>query len=191
MIWTFLIYCFIVTVTPGPTNIIILSTVQNVGVRPAMVFTYGSICGFGILLMSSAMLNVFFAQTVPHVMIYIQVIGTMYLLYLAYQVYNMSVPDQTQSHPISSFGQGVLLQIVNPKAVLFTLTLFPSFVLPYNDSIFILSVTVITVTLIGFISFLIWVSFGAVFKELLRKYHRITNLMMAIFLMYAATMIWF
>ena len=41
-ITSFLIYCFIVTFTPGPTNIVILSTVHNFGTKKAMKYTYGA-----------------------------------------------------------------------------------------------------------------------------------------------------
>lgn len=41
-ITSFFIYCIIVTVTPGPTNIVILSTVNNFGTKKAMEYTYGA-----------------------------------------------------------------------------------------------------------------------------------------------------
>lgn len=47
-ITSFLIYCFIVTFTPGPTNIVILSTVHNFGTKKAMHYTYGATIAFGL-----------------------------------------------------------------------------------------------------------------------------------------------
>ncbi|GIN93723.1 hypothetical protein J22TS1_47740 [Siminovitchia terrae] len=38
-ITSFIIYCFIVTFTPGPTNIVILSIVHNYGSKKAMEYT--------------------------------------------------------------------------------------------------------------------------------------------------------
>ncbi|MBP1312147.1 threonine/homoserine/homoserine lactone efflux protein [Paenibacillus sp. 1182] len=37
-----LIYCFIATFTPGPTNIVILSTVHHFGAKKAMKYTFGA-----------------------------------------------------------------------------------------------------------------------------------------------------
>lgn len=187
---SFIIYCFIVTVTPGTTNILILNTVQNYGVKSAMLFAYGSLLGFGILLTSSAILNSFFVHVIPNIIIFIQVGGTLYMLYLAYKVYKMDVSKSTKIEDRSSFGRGVVVQILNPKPVIFALTLFPSFVLPYYDSSLSLTITVVGVTLIAFISFILWVTFGAIFKEFLRKYNKAANNIMAIFLVYAAAMIW-
>lgn len=56
-ITSFLLYCVIVTFTPGPTNIVILSTVHNFGAKKAMEYAYGATIAFGMLLSISAMLN--------------------------------------------------------------------------------------------------------------------------------------
>ncbi|MEJ8302790.1 hypothetical protein [Saccharibacillus sacchari] len=39
---SFLLYCFIVTFTPGPTNIMILSTLKHSGTRQALRYIYGA-----------------------------------------------------------------------------------------------------------------------------------------------------
>lgn len=46
----FIFYCFVATITPGPNNILILSTVNNHGVQKALKFCYGAILAFGIFL---------------------------------------------------------------------------------------------------------------------------------------------
>jgi len=39
-ITSFLLYCFIITATPGPTNVVILSTTQNYGIKKGLHFSY-------------------------------------------------------------------------------------------------------------------------------------------------------
>ena len=56
-ITSFVIYCIVVTFTPGPTNIVILSTVQGYGIKKAMEYTYGATIAFGALLAISTILN--------------------------------------------------------------------------------------------------------------------------------------
>ncbi len=189
-IFSFIMYVFIVTVTPGTTNILILNTVQNYGVKAGLSFTYGSVLGFGLLLTTSAILNSFFVSLIPNIIVYIQVLGTIYMLYLAYQVYKMVASKNSNAENTGSFKRGLIVQVLNPKPVIFTLTLFPSFVLPYYTSTLALIITVLGVTSIGFISFILWVTFGAMFKEFLRKYNKMANIVMALFLVYAAVMIW-
>lgn len=56
-ILSFIIYCIVVTFTPGPTNIVILSSVQHHGARKTMGYVGGATLAFGLLLTASALLN--------------------------------------------------------------------------------------------------------------------------------------
>src|SRR6478672_1277183 len=136
-VFSFIMYCFIVTVMPGTTNVCILLLVQNDGIKAAMKFTYGSLVGFFLLLSCSAMLNAYFVQIIPTIIFYIKIIGTGYLLYVTYQIYKMDVSKSKESsNGKGSFKRGLFIQLLNPKPVIFTLTLFPSFVLPYYNGFF-------------------------------------------------------
>ncbi|MEL7656990.1 MAG: LysE family transporter [Bacillota bacterium] len=189
-ITSFLIYCVIVTFTPGPTNIVILSTVHNLGAKKAMEYTYGATIAFGILLSISAMLNTVLLTILPKIFLIMQIIGSLYIIYLAFQIYKMdtskSVTEQSTS---STFISGFLMQFINPKVVLFTMTVIPSFVLPYYTAPSMLAVFVICITMIGFLAFVTWVLFGTIFKEFLQKHQKSANIIMALFLVYSAIMV--
>lgn len=132
-ITSFLVYCFIVTFTPGPTNIVILTTVHNIGTKKAMEYTYGATIAFGLLLMISAMLNTILMEVIPKILIVMQVIGSFYIFYLAYQIFkaDTSKPAVNQN---GTFMSGFLMQFLNPKVILFTMTVIPSFIMPYYGS---------------------------------------------------------
>lgn len=138
-ITSFLLYCFVVTFTPGPTNIVILSTVHNHGTKKAMEYTYGATIAFCLLLAAMS---------------------------------------------------GLIMQFVNPKVLLFTMTVMPSFVMPHYSALPAVTISVIAITLIGFLAFTTWVLFGTIFKQFLGKHEKSANVMMSIFLIYAAIMIW-
>jgi|SRR5690625_193543 len=186
---SFLIYCFIITVTPGPTNIDILSTVNQQGTKRAMAYTYGATIAFGLLLTISAILNTMLIMVIPKLLLVMQVIGSMYMLYLAYQIYKIE-----QSKPITkrtgTFMAGFLMQFLNPKVVTFTLTVIPTFILPYYSAMPAMTISVITITSIGFIAFMLWVLFGTIFKRFLQRHEKVVNSVMALFLAYAAIIIW-
>ena len=188
-ITSFLLYCFIVTVTPGPTNIDILSTVNNHGTKRAMQYTYGATIAFGLLLAISAILNTMLITVIPKILIVMQVIGSIYMLYLAYQIYKMDASKQTAKRT-GTFTSGFLMQFLNPKVVTFTMTVIPAFILPYYTATSALTLSVVTITIIGFIAFIIWVLFGAIFKRFLQRHEKVVNVIMALFLIYAAIMIW-
>lgn len=184
-ITSFLIYCVIVTFTPGPTNVVILSTVHGFGIKKAMEYTYGATIAFGVLLAISAILNTVFVVVIPKILIIMQIIGSLYILYLAYQIYKTDTLSSNEKQ-VATFRSGFIMQFVNPKVVLFTMTVIPSFVMPYYTESHMLAIYVVIITAIGFLAFVTWVLFGAVFKELLLKYQKPVNISMSLFLIYSA-----
>jgi threonine/homoserine/homoserine lactone efflux protein len=188
-ITSFIIYCFIVTFTPGPTNIVILSTVHNSGTKNAMKYTYGATIAFGLLLVLSVIVNTMLIAIIPKILMVMQVIGSLYILYLAYQIYKMdtSKPAVNQT---ATFLSGFLMQFLNPKVILFTMTVIPSFIMPHGATMPVVTISVIAITIIGFLAFVTWVLFGTIFKDFLQKHKKTVNIMMALFLVYAAIMIW-
>lgn len=184
-ITSFLIYCVIVTFTPGPTNIVILSTAHNLGTKKAMEYSYGATIAFGLLLGISAVLNTVLIAVIPKIIIVMQIIGSFYILYLAYQIYNMDVSESAEIHS-ATFVSGFLTQFVNPKVVLFTMTVIPSFVMPYYTAPSALAVFAAAITMIGFCAFITWVLFGVLFKKFLKNYQKTVNIVMALFLVYSA-----
>lgn len=182
------VYCVIVTFTPGPTNIVILSGVYNFGTKKTLQYVYGATLAIGLLLAASVILSALLMTVIPKILLGMQAIGSLYMLYLAYQIYNIGKADTAASQAVT-FKGGFLMQLVNPKVVIFTMTVIPSFVMPYDTSAAGLALAVAAVTGIAFLAMITWVLFGAIFKELLQKYQKAVNLFMGIFLVYSAIMI--
>jgi len=111
-------------------------------------------------------------------LIVMQVIGSFYMLYLAYQIYRMDVSESAET-PTSTFISGFLMQFVNPKVILFTMTVIPSFVMPYYTAVPALAVFAAAITIIGFCAFVTWVLFGVMFKKFLQRYQKTVNIIMA------------
>lgn len=188
-ITAFLLYCVIVTFTPGPTNIVILSTVHNNGTKKALQYTYGATIAFGLLLIISAMLNTMLLEIVPKIILIMQLIGSLYMFYLAYQICKADTSKQAVKQT-ASFRSGFLMQFLNPKVVLFTITVIPSFILPYYQALSTVIISVIGITIIGFSAFITWVLFGTIFKTFLQKHKKIVNVCMALFLAYSGIVNW-
>ncbi|PJN87241.1 LysE family translocator [Bacillus sp. mrc49] len=186
---SFIFYCFIVTFTPGPTNIVILTTVHNSGTKKAMEYTYGATIAFSFLLAISAIFNTVLVTVIPRILLVMQIIGSVYMLYLAYQVYKMD-SSKPSVNETGSFMSGFLTQFLNPKVLLFTMTVIPTYITPYSVSMSAITISVVAITIIGFLAFITWVLFGAIFKEFLQKHKKVVNILMASFLVYAAIMIW-
>lgn len=111
------------------------------------------------------------------------------MVYLAYQIYK-SDSSKKSGQLNGTFLSGFLMQFLNPKVIIFTLTVIPSFVMKnYTESTVIL-IFVAVITIIGFLAFIGWVLFGTIFKLFLQKHTKVVNILMAAFLLYAACMIW-
>ncbi|BBI33360.1 LysE family translocator [Cohnella abietis] len=188
-ITSFLLYCIIATFTPGPTNIVILSTVHNHGTNRAITYTYGATIGFGLLLATSAILNTILITFIPKITFFMQIIGSGFMLYLAYLISRIDTSNPVASQS-GSFLSGILMQFLNPKVVLFTLTVIPTFIMPNYSSSAAMTISVMVITIIGFSAFMTWVLFGSIFKKFLQKHFKIVNVLMAISLVYASIMIW-
>ncbi|MCP1462028.1 LysE family translocator [Bacillus amyloliquefaciens] len=188
-ITSLLLYCFIVTFTPGPTNIVILSTVNNLGPKKALQYTYGSTIAFGLLLVISAVLNTVLVTVIPKILLIMKIIGSLYMFYLAYQIYKMDT-SKSMATQTGTFMSGFLMQFLNPKVVLFTLTVIPSFIMPYYTSISLVAINIAGIIIVGFLAFITWVLFGTIFKKFLQRHKKAVNVIMALCLVYAAIMIW-
>jgi cysteine/O-acetylserine efflux protein len=186
---SFLIYCMMITFTPGPTNIVILSTVHHSGTKRAMQFTYGATIAFGLLLVISAILNTVLLTILPNILLVMKMLGSGYMLYLASQIYRMDTTKPTVNRS-GTFLSGFLMQFLNPKVVLFTMTVIPSFILPHYISKPAVTAGVFVITVIGFMAFTTWVLFGTIFKKILLRYNKAVNVIMALFLAYSALILW-
>lgn len=185
---SFIIYCFIITFSPGPTHIVTLSTVHNYGIKKALNFCYGSSVAFGIIMILSVVLNSVLATVLPKFIIIMQIIGAIYILYLAYQIYTMDSSSNCKKD-FTSFKAGFVMQFINPKVILFCVTVIPSFVMPYYNSFYELIFFAFIVSIIGIMSYFSWVLFGSILKTFLQKYQKATNTFMSLFLVYCAIII--
>lgn len=153
-----------------------------------MKYSYGAAVAFGALLVISAILNTVLAFVIPKILLVMQIIGSLYIMYLAYQIYNMDTAGAALKQD-ASFRSGFIMQFVNPKVVLFTMTVIPGFVMPYYTQPHVLAIFVAIITVIGFLAFVTWVLFGAIFKALLTKHQKPVNIIMSLFLIYSAIMV--
>jgi len=188
----FLSYCVIVTFTPGPTNVVIASITQNSGINKASKFVLGALLGFSMLLSISALFNKVLVNILPSVLPIMQVLGCIYILNLAFQILKKGTSSKkhvSDSMTKSYFLEGLLMQFVNPKVVMFTMTVIPSYILPYYSSVKMLMVYVCVIAFIGFLAFSMWVIIGVCSKTFLQKQQKVVNIIMALFLFYSAFMV--
>jgi threonine/homoserine/homoserine lactone efflux protein len=105
------------TITPGPNNIMILSSGLNFGIKKSLPHLLGIAFGFPIMLIAVGLgLDVLIAQS-PIFHTIVTVLGVGYLLYLAFKLFTITKRSSIEgsSKPFTFF-QVVLFQWVNSKA---------------------------------------------------------------------------
>jgi threonine/homoserine/homoserine lactone efflux protein len=187
-ILAFLAYSIIVTFTPGPANVVILATVRNHGMRKGMAYAAGATLAFGLLLALSATLGGALLDAMPWITRAMGVVGAAYMLYLAYRIYAANGQEGTDKDGVagSAFRAGFVMQFINPKVVLFALTVISNFVAPYYSSPVQLGAFVVLLTAIGCAAFMSWVLLGSVLRRFLLTHRTAVNLVLALFLAYSA-----
>lgn len=115
--WTFFIFAVISCITPGPNNLMLMSSGLNFGVRRTLPHFFGVMFGFSFFffVLGMGLSTLFTRYEYFHAVI--KVLGGAYMLYLAYKVgtSHTKIAGKHLARPISFF-QGVLFQWVNPKA---------------------------------------------------------------------------
>ncbi len=154
---SFVVTSVILALTPGPDVLLVVTIAAKEGFKKAMQLTLGLASGviFHTLLIILGFSAIIIAS--PHAMTAIAVFGAGYLLYLAWLTWrHRGDAIHTDANKIqgSYYWRGVIMNISNPKVLLFFLALFPQFAQldqpGYHWRIAMLGVIFIVVTLLVF-----------------------------------------
>ena len=183
-------FVFITTFTPGPNNIACTSMVINYGLKRSMGFLCGIFVGFTSVLLLAGFFSNLLLKMIPDLEPIMRWIGAIYILYLAYNIlkadYSFQQNNQ-QSKPLL-FSHGFLLQFLNPKGIIYALTLYSAFLYSIIDSPQLIVIFAFTLASIGFFSLLLWASFGTIIRPFLfrGKVRKPVNLLLSLLLVYTA-----
>jgi threonine/homoserine/homoserine lactone efflux protein len=120
-------FSFVSSVTPGPNNVVLWASGAQFGFRPTLPHVIGTCLGIGAMAVGVATgLGVFFTA-VPAAELVLKVAGTIYLLYLAYQIAVSRAMQRPEVARPLRLGQATVFQVVNPKAWIFVLAAVSAF----------------------------------------------------------------
>lgn len=114
----FVLYAFVTTVTPGPNNLLALSTGVNFGIKRTIPLVIGICFGFSIMFVLIALgMNQIFIRY-PVIIPVLKILGSLYILYLAYLIARAGDLDQNKSSQLQPLGfwKGAFYQWINPKS---------------------------------------------------------------------------
>lgn len=184
-----LIFIFVTSYTPGPNNILSTSMGVLYGYRRSLPFLFGVTFGFSIIMLLCGWLSSLLNQYLPNFTPVIKVLGSAYILYLAYGVYrNTNLLKQPKETKPLRFHNGVLLQFLNPKAIYYGLTVTATFLSPLMKDQVHLVITAFTLGLVSFTAISTWALGGKMIQRFLNtpKRVKIFGIILALALVYTA-----
>jgi threonine/homoserine/homoserine lactone efflux protein len=114
-------FAFVSSVTPGPNNTVLWASGAQFGFRPTLPHVIGTSLGIGAMASAVAAGLGFFVTDFPQAEFVLRVGGSLYLLYLAYQITNSGAISRPEAARPLSLGQAIVFQCLNPKAWIFVL----------------------------------------------------------------------
>jgi len=170
IILAFAAFAFVSSITPGPNNLMLMSSGANFGFKMTVPHLLGVVIGFAIMieLVGLGVMQLFNALPVTYDIL--KVISIVYLLYLAYKI---ATATPSESKDIAekgkpfSFMQAALFQWVNPKAWTMALTAVSVYAPEQN----LLTVTIISVifAVVGFPCVVSWIVLGQKMQAVLKQ----------------------
>lgn len=181
---------FILTthITPGPTNIILLSSVLNFGYKKTLPFMIANIISYPIMMSVTAFgFGIFLIQH-PTFMLILKIIGIIYLCYMAWKIASNTSSYESEkdikSKPFT-FIQGLVYPFLNPKAWIVYTSIISIYVTSIDNSSFQIGIIVLFIFISMIITTYLWSFGGIALKKLLKndKFLKKLNICMAILLL--------
>ncbi len=189
----FLTYVVVVAYTPGPNTIMSMEEGKRVGFPRAFYFVGGVTAGMFMLGGLCAAVTALVMKTLPDFALYLRVLGTAYIVYLAVKILLSNGSARANDKPFSgraAFFSGIFLPCLNVKGIMFLLTAFTSFVFPATDLPLEVFAYVVVLALACGLACVLWALCGTVFRRLFANHGKTINAVIALMLLYSAVSIW-
>jgi len=179
-------YVVMTTFTPGPNNLMAMSNGLHTGFRRTIKFLVGVFAGFIVVMSICALANFAFMKFVPSLHGWLSLFGAGYMVYLAIHIMRSKPHVEDEDQGLNTFKAGLSMQLINPKLILYGLTVFSNFIIPIYQSIPVLLLFVLFLAIVGLVATSSWAYFGVIFRTFFAKYDRIINIAMGLLLIYTA-----
>jgi threonine/homoserine/homoserine lactone efflux protein len=180
------------SVTPGPNNVLLWASGATFGFRRTLRHVVGTALGIGAMAIAVAAGLGAVLTTVPEITVAMKVGGSIYLLYLAYQIAGASALERGAIARPLGLLQAASFQVINPKAWIFALVAITTF-RPAGLSAFAGSILVaLTMVVVVVPTAALWAGGGRIISPLItnERAHRIVSLILAALLAATVAFVW-
>lgn len=158
------VFTFVMSITPGPNNLMLLASGVNFGFRRTIPHMLGISAGLFTLLLAVGFGLGVLLETTPWLHAALKAAGGAYLLYLAWRIaFSRALGEARAAAQPLSFGGAALFQWVNPKAWVMALAAMAAYTSAddYAWSIVVVGMAIATV---GLPCVSVWAGFGTALR---------------------------
>ena len=173
VLYALILFCFVSGVTPGPNNMMLMSSGVNHGFRRTLPHLLGVVLGFSLMVALIGLgLDAIFTRF-PLLLPIMRYVGAAYMLWLAWKIANSGpVRDgEARGRPLGFFGAAAF-QWINPKAWVIAISALTDYAVSTDYTISVIAVA-LTYLAVGLPSSGAWVMFGAAMRKLLSDPKRV------------------
>ncbi len=176
--WAFVIAVIVFLAIPGPGNLAIITSTSKGRILGGLAATAGVIAGDQLLMWLAVAGVATLLTSNPAVFSFVQYAGALYLAYLGVRMILARPGDAPilRMEPRRFFRQGMLITLLNPKAIVFYMAFFPLFVDPARHqglaTFGAMALTIAVLTLLYCVTVILTTHFAA---ERMRASPRVTS----------------
>ncbi len=187
-IFPIIAYVLVSTFTPGPSNISSASLAVQQGYKKTLIYQSGLAAGVFSLMLLSGWISAALLGIFPAIEPILRYVGAGYILYLAYGILKASYSFQDQESRPLGFFHGLMLNVLNPKLIVYAFTLFSLFLNPITANRALLALAAVILAVISFGATSTWALFGTVIKARLHnpRLKIVVNVLLSLSLVYTA-----
>ena len=184
----FFSFVLVTTFTPGPNNISSASMGVLHGYKNTLKYLLGIATGFFFVMLLCGWISTTLLKVFPSFETALRFIGAGYILWLAFKTLLASYTFQENDRSLMGFARGLLLQVLNPKIIVYGLTLYSTFLASITSNPAYLVLSALFLAAMAFCSTSTWALFGSAIGTYLHqpKIRRFVNLGLSSLLVYTA-----
>ena len=192
LVFPFITYAIVTTFTPGPNNASSSQAGMQQGFSKTLPYLTGISIGFFAILAACGLMLDFILNIYGTISPYLRWIGALYMLWLALMPFLPAKQTAFNRQPGGyTLFNGMVLQLVNVKVILYGITLYSSFSLLIGTSATSVLASAFFLTVVGFFSIALWTLIGSTFSAYFKNkiFYYGFNIVMSLMLIYSAVAI--
>jgi cysteine/O-acetylserine efflux protein len=188
LVLPFLSYAVVTTFTPGPNNVTASALGIRLGYRRSLSCLLGMAAGFFGLMLASGLLTGFLLRTYRVVAPWVRWIGVAYMAWLAVSLFLPHRAKAGKKTEEATFLSGFLLQLANPKVILYGITIYTSFARLIATMVPVVFLSAFGLSVLGFSSVSLWALTGTALGRFMRNpaFRLAYDMLMALLLAWCA-----